>query len=64
MLIALGAFNQRWVLPRLRLLAAGGGAPGTAAAVLRRSVALEVGFALVVIAVTSVLVATEPADPP
>jgi copper transport protein len=62
-LIALGGFNQRWALPRLRLLAAGGGEPGRAAAILRRSVALEVGFALVVIAVTSVLVATEPANP-
>jgi copper transport protein len=63
LLIALGAFNQRWALPRLRLLAAGGGQPGTAGAILRRSVALEVAFALVVIAVTSVLVATEPANP-
>ena len=63
LLIALGGFNQRWALPRLRLLAAGGVEPGRAATVLRRSVALEVGFALVVIAVTSVLVATEPANP-
>jgi copper transport protein len=63
LLIALGAFNQRWALPRLRLLAAGGEKPGTAAAILRRSVALEVAFALVVIGVTSVLVATEPANP-
>lgn len=63
LLIALGGFNQRWALPRLRLLAAGGAEPGRAAAILRRSVALEVGFALVVIAVTSVLVATEPANP-
>jgi copper transport protein len=63
LLIALGAFNQRWALPRLRLLAAGGEEPGTAAAILRESVALEVAFALVVIAVTSVLVATEPANP-
>jgi putative copper export protein len=62
-LIALGGFNQRWVLPRLRLLAAGGGEPGRATTVLRQSVALEVGFALVVIAVTSVLVVTEPANP-
>jgi copper transport protein len=62
-LIALGGFNQRWVLPRLRLLAAGDGDPGRAATILRQSVALEVGFALVVIAVTSVLVATEPANP-
>jgi copper transport protein len=62
-LIALGGFNQRWVLPRLRLLAAGGGEPGRATTVLRQSVALKVGFALVVIAVTSVLVVTEPANP-
>jgi copper transport protein len=61
LLIALGALNQRWALPRLRLLAAGGGEPGRAAAILRRSVALEVAFVLVVIAITSVLVATEPA---
>ena len=63
LLIALGGFNQRWALPRLRLLAAGSGEPGSAATVLRRSVSLEVGFALVVIAVSSVLVATEPANP-
>jgi methionine-rich copper-binding protein CopC len=63
LLIALGAFNQRWALPRLRLLAAGGEEPGRATAMLRQSVALEVAFALVVIAVTSALVATEPANP-
>jgi copper transport protein len=63
LLIALAAFNQRWALPRLRLLAAGGEEPGRAGAILRQSVALEVAFALVVIAVTSVLVATEPANP-
>jgi copper transport protein len=63
LLIALGAFNQRWALPRLRHLAAGGQGPGRAAAILLRSVALEVAFVLVVIAVTSVLVATEPANP-
>ena len=62
-LITLGGFNQRWVLPRLRLLAAGGEEPGRASTVLRQAVASEVGFALVVIAVTSVLVATEPPDP-
>ena len=63
LLVALGAFNQRWALPRLRRLAAGGEAPGRAGAILRQSVALEVAFALVVIAVTSVLVVTEPANP-
>jgi putative copper export protein len=60
LLIALGALNQRWALPRLRLLAAGGEEPGRAASILRRSVAMEVGFLLAAIAVTSVLVATEP----
>jgi copper transport protein len=63
LLIGLGGFNQRWALPRLRRLAAGSGEPGRAGAILRQSVALEVGFALVVIAVTSMLVATEPANP-
>jgi putative copper export protein len=63
LLIGLGGFNQRWALPRLRRLAAGGGEPGRAGAILRQAVALEVGFALVVIAVTSMLVATEPANP-
>ena len=60
-LIALGAFNQRRMLPRLRELAARGAPPGGAAIVLRRSVALEVGFAMIVLGVTSVLVATQPA---
>jgi copper transport protein len=61
-LIALGAYNQRRLLPRLRTLAAEGQDPGRAGAVLRRSIALEVGFALIVLAVTSVLVVTEPAS--
>lgn len=61
-LIALGAYNRRRLLPRLSTLAAGGQAPGPAAIVLRRSIALEIGFALVVLAVTSVLVVTEPAS--
>jgi putative copper export protein len=60
LLIGLGAFNQRWALPRLQLVAAGREEPGRAGAILRRSVALEVGFALVVIAVTSVLVPPSP----
>jgi copper transport protein len=59
-LISLGAFNQRRMLPRLRALAARGDPPADAATVLRRSVALEVAFALVVLGVTSVLVATQP----
>ena len=59
--ISLGAFNQRRMLPQLQALAARREAPGTATTVLRRSVALEVAFALGVLGVTSVLVATEPA---
>ncbi|MGH2946013.1 MAG: copper resistance D family protein, partial [Solirubrobacteraceae bacterium] len=60
-LIALGAFNQRRMLPELRVVAARGDPPGRAAAVLRRSVAFEIGFAVLVLGVTSVLVATQPA---
>lgn len=63
LLIGLGAYNQRWALPRLRSLAAAGEEPGRAASLLRKAVVLEVGFAVVVIAVTSVLVATQPASP-
>lgn len=60
-LMSLGAFNQRRMLPQLRALAARGDPPGRAATVLRRAVALEFGFALVVLGVTSVLVAVQPA---
>ena len=54
-LISFGAFNQRRLLPRLRALAEAGDEPGRAAALLRRSVAFEVGLVLVVLGVTSVL---------
>jgi copper transport protein len=60
-LISLGAYNQRRLLPRLRTVASSGEEPDRAAALLRRSVACEVGLALVVLGVTSVLVAAEPA---
>jgi copper transport protein len=60
-LIAFGAFNQRRLLPQLRALAEAGDEPGRAAALLRRSVAFEVSLVLVVLGVTSVLVATQPA---
>ena len=60
LLLALGAYNQRRSLPRLRRLADGGEAPGPAARVLRRAVATEVAFLLAVLAVTSVLVVTQP----
>jgi copper transport protein len=60
-LISLGAYNQRRLLPRLRSVQDGHEEPERAAALLRRSVACEVGLALVVLGVVSVLVATEPA---
>jgi copper transport protein len=60
-LVSLGAFNQRRMLPQLRAAATRGDAAGRTAALFRRAVALEVGFALVVLGVTSVLVATNPA---
>jgi copper transport protein len=60
-LLSLGAVNQRRTLPRLKALAAGGVEPGRAALVLRRAVSLEVALVLLVLGVTSVLVATQPA---
>ena len=59
-LIGLGALNQRRTLPQLRALMARGAPPGPAATTLRRAVSLEVGFATIVLGVTSVLVATQP----
>jgi copper transport protein len=59
-LVALGAYNQRRSLPRLRRLAAGGEEPGRVSTLLRRAVAWEVGLIVVVLGVTSVLVATTP----
>jgi copper transport protein len=60
LLLSLGAYNQRRSLPRLRRLSAGAAEPGPAAATLRRAVAAEVGLILLVLAFTSVLVATDP----
>ena len=60
-LISFGAYNQRRLLPRLRVVADGGEEPDRAAALLRRSVACEVALALVVLGLASVLVTTEPA---
>jgi copper transport protein len=59
-LMALGAYNQRRSLPRLRRLADGAEEPGRAGALLRRTVAFEVGFALIVLGFTSALVVTMP----
>jgi copper transport protein len=60
-LISFGAYNQRRLLPRLRAVENRHEEPERAAALLRRSVACEIGLALVVLGVVSVLVATEPA---
>jgi copper transport protein len=59
-LVSLGAYNQRRLLPRLRSVADEHEEPARAAALLRRSVACEVGLALVVLGLASVLVATDP----
>ena len=59
-LIALGAYNQRRLRPRLGAITSGHEEPGRAATLLRRSVALEVGLAAIVLSVTSVLVTSEP----
>ena len=59
-----GRLPQCWVsamLPQLRPLTARGDPPGRPGTVLRKAVSLEVAFALVVLGVTSVLVATQPA---
>jgi copper transport protein len=60
-LISLGAYNQRRLLPRLRRVRDGAEDPERAAALLRRSVAYEVGLAVVVLGIASVLVTTQPA---
>jgi copper transport protein len=56
-LVGLGAYNQRRSLPRLRRLAAG---EHVSALLLRRAVTVEVALMLAVLAVTSVLVVTDP----
>ncbi|MCW2997624.1 MAG: copper resistance protein CopC, partial [Solirubrobacterales bacterium] len=59
-LVGLGAVNRQRVLPRLRALAAGGGTPGPVGHLLRRTLRLEVGTILVVLAVTGALVGYAP----
>jgi copper transport protein len=60
-LIALGAYNRRRAVPRLKALAEAGEPPGSVGAGLRRSLRSEVVLLAVVIAVTSVLVSYAPA---
>lgn len=59
-LVGLGAVNRRRALPRLRALAADGAAPGAPGHLLRRTLRLEAGTLLVVLAVTGALVGYAP----
>jgi copper transport protein len=58
--VALGAVNQRRVVPRLRALAAGGQTPGGAGRLLRSTVRAEVALLVVVLGVTGALVSYPP----
>lgn len=59
-LVALGAVNQRRIMPRLRALASHGDAPGGAGRFLRATLRAEVALAVVVLGVTAVLVGISP----
>jgi copper transport protein len=59
-LMALGAYNQRRLLPRLRRAAAGGDTPGRDGLLLRRSIRTEVALLAVVLGVTAALVSYAP----
>jgi copper transport protein len=59
-LMALGAYNQRRLLPRLRRAAASGATPGRDGILLRRSIRTEVALLAVVLGVTAALVSYAP----
>jgi copper transport protein len=59
-LMALGAYNQRRLLPRLRRAAAEGATPGRDGFLLRRSIRTEVALLAVVLGVTAALVSYAP----
>jgi copper transport protein len=59
-LMALGAYNQRRLLPRLRAAAAAGASPGRDGFLLRRSIRTEVALLAVVLGVTAALVSYAP----
>ncbi|MGH2978102.1 MAG: CopD family protein, partial [Solirubrobacterales bacterium] len=59
-LMALGAYNQRRLLPRLRSAADGGATPGRDGVLLRRSIRTEVALLAVVLGVTAALVSYAP----
>ena len=60
-LIGLGALNRQRTLPRLRKLAADGGAPGTTGVILRRTLLGEVALIVVALGVTGALASYAPA---
>jgi copper transport protein len=59
-LIGLGAVNRQRTLPQLRSIARGGGTPGTAGVVLRRTLRAEVALIVVVLGVTGALASYAP----
>jgi len=59
-LMALGAYNQRRLLPRLRRAAGEGDTPGRDGVLLRRSIRTEVALLAVVLGVTAALVSYAP----
>jgi copper transport protein len=61
LLIGLGAYNQRGLLPRLKQLARGGSSPYRAGIALRRSLRAEVALLVGVLGVTAALVSYAPA---
>jgi copper transport protein len=59
-LIGLGALNRQRTVPALRRVAAGGGTPGAAGRLLRRTLRAEVALILVVLGVTGALTGYAP----
>jgi copper transport protein len=58
--IAIGAYNRRRSVPRLRRIAAGGEAPGRAGLLLRRALRGELALLVVVLGVTAALASYAP----
>ncbi len=58
--IALGAYNRRSSVPRLKRIAAGGEAPGRAGLLLRRALRAELALLVVVLGVTAALASYAP----
>jgi copper transport protein len=61
-IVALGALNQRRLLPRLRRLAADGGPPGRPGRALRDAIRAEVVLATAILGATAALVSYAPAS--